>query len=191
MSNVSLRAGKRAIPLDAGTHVVGRRDRITGHVPQVDLYDLDSERSVSRRHAELDVAGDSVTIRDLGSTNGTFVNGQQLPPQVSAPLRDGDQLSFGGVELTLSTSDAAGVSTTTPAEPTPPAAVPAAEAPTEQPSHVITVCVNHPHIQAVALCVACAEPICRDCAHEVGDEGLLVCEADAQRLAGAAAGAGA
>jgi hypothetical protein len=49
--------------------------------------------NVSRRHATVTVddAG-RAAIRDEGSTNGTFVNGERLPRGVEAPLRDGDQL---------------------------------------------------------------------------------------------------
>ncbi|WHT19899.1 FHA domain-containing protein [Crossiella sp. CA-258035] len=53
--------------------------------------------AVSRRHACLDRSGDEVTVSDLGSTNGTWLNGQRLHgPQ---PLRDGDLLRLGGLEL--------------------------------------------------------------------------------------------
>ncbi|RMI38837.1 FHA domain-containing protein [Actinomadura harenae] len=49
--------------------------------------------NVSRRHSTvwLDQQG-TAWVRDEGSTNGTFVNGERLPPRVDAPLRDGDQL---------------------------------------------------------------------------------------------------
>ncbi len=54
------------------------------------------ESSVSRTHARLSRTGDSVTISDAGSTNGTFVNGVRL----SAPsvLQPGDSIQFGAVQ---------------------------------------------------------------------------------------------
>lgn len=56
--------------------------------------------AISRRHACLDRAGDEVLVSDLGSTNGTWLNGQRLHgPRV---LRDGDVLSLGGLELRYS-----------------------------------------------------------------------------------------
>ncbi len=51
---------------------------------------------VSRHHAEI-VLGTDVTLRDLGSTNGTLVNGRLVP---SAVLRDGDLLQLGSTTLT-------------------------------------------------------------------------------------------
>jgi FHA domain/Double zinc ribbon len=49
--------------------------------------------NVSRRHATVTVDDSGrAAIRDEGSTNGTFVNGERLPRGVEAPLRDGDQL---------------------------------------------------------------------------------------------------
>lgn len=51
----------------------------------------------SRRHAEI-VAGDSgYTLRDLGSTNGTTVNGTPLTGE--ATLEDGDALDLGGCRI--------------------------------------------------------------------------------------------
>ena len=62
------------------------------------------DRTVSRRHAELIVGADSVALRDLGSFNGTHVDGN---PVHSLILRDGRPLRFGAVELELSTSSSA------------------------------------------------------------------------------------
>jgi hypothetical protein len=49
--------------------------------------------NVSRRHAtvSLDPAGQP-RVRDEGSTNGTYVNGERIPPGVEVPLREGDSL---------------------------------------------------------------------------------------------------
>ncbi len=54
---------------------------------------------VSRRHALLIVAADSVTIEDLQSRNGLLVNGE--PVTGKAPLADGDRILIGSQELTL------------------------------------------------------------------------------------------
>jgi pSer/pThr/pTyr-binding forkhead associated (FHA) protein len=53
------------------------------------------EPSVSGRHAELMVAGESCYLKDLDSTNGTLVNNQ---PVSSVQLRSGDKIRFGKVE---------------------------------------------------------------------------------------------
>ncbi|MCS7309409.1 MAG: FHA domain-containing protein [Armatimonadetes bacterium] len=60
-----------------------------------------SDPSVSRSHARITVQDGTVTIEDVGSTNGTFVNGQKLTPQVPVTLGDGAEIAFGGTKLTL------------------------------------------------------------------------------------------
>lgn len=51
---------------------------------------------VSRHHAELTFSGERWALRDLGSTNGTALNGRLVK---QAPLHDGDRVSFGGYEV--------------------------------------------------------------------------------------------
>lgn len=55
-----------------------------------------SDSNVSRRHAELRKVDGRWTLVDLGSTNGTVVNGKLIK---EAPLNDGDELTFGGSSL--------------------------------------------------------------------------------------------
>jgi FHA domain len=50
---------------------------------------------VSRRHAAVRVEGDTATIEDLGSTNGTYVNGERIDAPRS--LRDGDEVQIGAI----------------------------------------------------------------------------------------------
>lgn len=59
-----------------------------------------SHETVSRMHAELTAHGGLWVLRDLGSTNGTCVNGQRVTGTVS--VRDGDQVSFGRMTFRLS-----------------------------------------------------------------------------------------
>jgi hypothetical protein len=54
------------------------------------------DRRVSRQHAELEQSGGQWSIRDLGSTNGSAVNGRLIRQAV---LHDGDRLSLGGFEV--------------------------------------------------------------------------------------------
>ncbi|MCP3101684.1 FHA domain-containing protein [Myxococcus sp. K15C18031901] len=58
------------------------------------------DASVSKLHAELrwNEAQQRCTVRDLGSTNGTFLNASTLATR-EAPVRDGDILSFGNVQF--------------------------------------------------------------------------------------------
>ncbi|MCX4965535.1 DUF1707 and FHA domain-containing protein [Streptomyces sp. NPDC079020] len=58
-----------------------------------------NHETVSRLHAELTVQGSRWVLRDLGSTNGTCVNGQRVVGSV--PVRDGDQVSFGRMSFRL------------------------------------------------------------------------------------------
>ena len=80
---------------------VGRGDPVTGIQPAVDLTGLDQERSVSRRHAKLERRGRRLyLVEDLGTTNGTFVNGQRIASGEPVEVQAGDLLRFGLVELT-------------------------------------------------------------------------------------------
>ncbi|MCS6830467.1 MAG: FHA domain-containing protein [bacterium] len=87
-----------------------------------------NDPSVSRSHARITVQDSSVTVEDVGSTNGTFVNGQKLTPQVPVALTDGSEITFGGTKLTLRTP---GVAPVIPAPPVPGSSV-AASAPVTQ-----------------------------------------------------------
>ena len=55
-----------------------------------------NDQNVSRRHAELHAVGDTYELVDLGSTNGSKVNGQRVGRHV---LADGDQVTFGAITL--------------------------------------------------------------------------------------------
>jgi pSer/pThr/pTyr-binding forkhead associated (FHA) protein len=72
-----------------GTLVIGRASTC-------DLV-LDSTR-ISRRHAQIRIEGEAVTIEDLGSSNGTFVNGEHV---AEAGLRLGDRIAIADVTLTF------------------------------------------------------------------------------------------
>jgi ABC transport system ATP-binding/permease protein len=53
---------------------------------------------VSRLHCQISATRGTLHVKDLGSTNGTFVNGKRVS---SAELQDGDRLSVGRMELTV------------------------------------------------------------------------------------------
>jgi len=73
--------------------VIGRHSRYCGLVLGDD--------SISRRHARLTIGGERATVEDLGSTNGTFVEGKRLAAFAITPIRVGSHLRFGEVELVL------------------------------------------------------------------------------------------
>jgi pSer/pThr/pTyr-binding forkhead associated (FHA) protein len=69
---------------------------LIGRSPECDVF-LD-DVTVSRKHAELVRDGDTFTITDLGSLNGTFVNKQRIE---SAQLDDDDEVQIGKYRLTF------------------------------------------------------------------------------------------
>jgi S1-C subfamily serine protease len=65
-----------------------------GRLASNDLkFHPENDPDVSSNHAEIRIAGNTATLRDLGSTNGTFVNGQRV--QGERGLGNGDVISFG------------------------------------------------------------------------------------------------
>src|SRR5260221_11108126 len=74
--------------------VFGRRDPATGTMPDVDLTPFAGYRmGVSRRHVVVRQSeGNGLDILDLGSSNGTYLNGQKVNPNEPQRLRDGDEL---------------------------------------------------------------------------------------------------
>ena len=56
---------------------------------------------MSRHHARLEWAGDGYCISDLGSANGTRVDGAEIDPKVPRPIKDGDTIIIGGFTLVM------------------------------------------------------------------------------------------
>lgn len=82
---------------------IGRRDERRGITNiDVDLSKMDSEMSVSRKHARIFCSRGVYRITDLDSTNGTFLNDQELKPNTTHPLKDGDRLRFGDIGMIFS-----------------------------------------------------------------------------------------
>ncbi len=85
-----LRVDRRRIALSQGLNTVGRDENCDAYL---------NDASVSRNHARLTVRGDSVTVEDLGSKNGSRVNGEAIAS--SRRLTDGDEIEFGTVKTRL------------------------------------------------------------------------------------------
>lgn len=82
--------------------ILGRRDPTTGATPDVDLTPYAGYRmGVSRKHASLKLADNQLNLWDLGSSNGTFLNGTRLNPHRPYPVRDGDEIRLGQMILRL------------------------------------------------------------------------------------------
>jgi len=85
----------QSIPLTWELMLVGRQDPKVGIFPEINLTDM----KVGRRHAYLRNRQGTFTIEDLNSTNKTRLNGVTLMPNQEYPLKDGDLLRFGSVEV--------------------------------------------------------------------------------------------
>jgi diguanylate cyclase (GGDEF)-like protein len=72
-------------------HPIGDRPILLGRSDECDVRIAD--RSVSRKHATVEPTPEGNVVRDLGSTNGTFVNDRRLV--APCPLRDGDYVQMG------------------------------------------------------------------------------------------------
>jgi pSer/pThr/pTyr-binding forkhead associated (FHA) protein len=85
------------VPLPGELLVIGRSST-------ADIRVDDSR--VSRSHLSLERAGSRWTATDQGSSNGSWVNGQQLSSNMPRLLRDGDELRIGPVTFTFRSGDA-------------------------------------------------------------------------------------
>ena len=82
--------------MEGGNNLVGRWDPETGAFPEVDLEADDPEAKISRKHALIRLDGAKITIEDIGSLNGTYVNRQpRLAPGTPHDLKDGDEIIVG------------------------------------------------------------------------------------------------
>ena len=96
---LTYQAGRTGESVSLGQFDLGQAATLTiGRDPASDLP-LDSP-IVSRRHARVERAGDGHQLIDLGSTNGTHLNGRRISPNVAAALRPGDVVQIGPFRLT-------------------------------------------------------------------------------------------
>lgn len=87
---VSADRGISRIPINSESFIIGRRPGLSLSLPSA---------RVSGRHAEILVIGDNLLIRDLGSTNGTFVNRRRVTRPT--PIGEGDHIELADVEFRL------------------------------------------------------------------------------------------
>ncbi|MCA9893843.1 MAG: FHA domain-containing protein [Anaerolineae bacterium] len=84
------------------TMLIGRSDESRGIFPDIDVSELGGQGAgVSRRHALMLARDNRVTIQDLGSANGTFINGRVLEPKTEYRVHDRDRLRLGRLELQI------------------------------------------------------------------------------------------
>jgi pSer/pThr/pTyr-binding forkhead associated (FHA) protein len=94
LTRVRLRHRGHELLLTEGIYLIGR---------DASCHILLDDAKVSRRHARINVRGEQVSIDDLGSMNGLYVNGVRLTG--SQPLFDGDWLTAGSEELEVLIGD--------------------------------------------------------------------------------------
>jgi hypothetical protein len=149
----------RAIELKLGVNRFGRSEEADFPIPHP---------TVSSIHCELLLGGTGVTLRDLESTNGTFVDGRQVR---EAELAAGQVLRLGDVELYVESTDVK-------------VAIPRflnteVVAPPVVLQDGTLVCPRHPEARVTHRCTYCKEVMCEPCVHRLRRKGskiiLLLC----------------
>lgn len=88
--------GERIDILPNQRTVFGRTDSAAASAPDVDLSPFGAfDKGVSRIHAALIRQDASLTLLDLGSSNGTLINGRRVIPNQPRVIQDGDEITFG------------------------------------------------------------------------------------------------
>jgi pSer/pThr/pTyr-binding forkhead associated (FHA) protein len=149
-------ATTRTVALVPGVNRIGRN-------PAGEICIEDA--TVSGDHCEIVVQNDGVLVRDLGSTNGTFLDGH--PVEGAAALFPGQTLRIGAVEAVLQ----------------PPAQISIPELSFRVETHPIladglAACINHPTAHGTLECVQCQKVFCELCVHQVrrlGGKALTLC----------------
>ena len=93
------KSGMEFFLVQSSETTVGRADPVTGINPDVDLTPVDGQRSISRRHAKIYRRSAKFFVaEEIGTMNGTFVNGTRIETGVPVEIREGDEVRFGVVE---------------------------------------------------------------------------------------------
>lgn len=80
--------------------MLGRGDANQAIQPEIDLGAFDGQsKGVSRKHARMIMRDNRLVIEDIGSSNGTYVNGQHIGVLNPARVRDGDHIKLGSLSL--------------------------------------------------------------------------------------------
>lgn len=153
MASLLLKADEsdgRVIELRLGVNRIGRGR-------QNDI--LIDDPSVSNYHCELLLSADGLILRDMGSTNGTFVDGRMVD-EIS--LRSGQVLRLGQVQIVVESVDFN-------------IAIPKFDVPRPAPPVVLEdgalICPRHPQQLARYQCEHCREVLCDLCVHRLRRRG--------------------
>jgi pSer/pThr/pTyr-binding forkhead associated (FHA) protein len=80
----------------------GRLDAASATFPDIDLTpDNGLEKGVSRRHAKITRKGNDLFLEDLGSVNGTFLNGKRLTPYLPHALKNSDEIRLSRILMRI------------------------------------------------------------------------------------------
>ncbi len=134
------------LELQPGTNLLGRA---------AECHFSLAESTVSGRHCEIRVSDCEVRLRDLGSSNGTFVDGVRV---TDAELRDGQEIVLGEVRFRV-------------AIPPVHVAIPAMSLPDEGAPPPLAdgspACYEHRQVAAVFRCPRCGRTFCDECVHRL------------------------
>jgi FHA domain len=146
----SVELGNRVIELNLGVNHLGRSPDNDFHI---------EHPTVSAWHCEIVLTDDGVVVRDCGSANGTFLDGEQVK---EAKLSAGQTLHLGEVELLVETTDLI-------------IAIPSFDMSRPAPPVVLAdgslICPRHPQAHATHQCTHCREVLCDACVHRLRRRG--------------------
>jgi pSer/pThr/pTyr-binding forkhead associated (FHA) protein len=81
-------------------YILGRAEGTQAILPDIDLNRFGAhERGVSRLHCHLKFQNDHMVVVDLGSANGTYLNGTRLTPDHAVPVSENDTLTLGSMKV--------------------------------------------------------------------------------------------
>lgn len=76
---------------------IGRASPHDVQKPDIDLNPYESIKTVSRNHARISVESGKLILTDIGSSNGTFIDGKRLSPNVPTKIESGTMVRFGAL----------------------------------------------------------------------------------------------
>lgn len=139
------------LELRPGRNVIGRDERADFAV---------REEAISSQHCEILVTSHAIKVRDLGSTNGTFLRGNRLPLGPVEAM-DGDVLILGDIAMRLT------VPTAEVKIPEWRRRVEEDDSPPPSLPDGSVACQNHHDVSAAHRCVQCGKAWCRECVKEL------------------------
>ena len=83
-----------------GSYILGRISEGQSILPDVDFAPLQGfEAGVSRLHAMINISETGISLTDLGSSNGTLINGERMQERVERKIENGDKIQLGRLQI--------------------------------------------------------------------------------------------